>query len=168
MTDADEPEREPTARPPRGAVPDSIVGPILPEDFTPRLLVLVANGLLRREARLFRSRFGLASNDWRVLSFVALQPGVTATALAELIDVDKALVSRSVTALTEKEMIVLSDGPRGSRPLFLTPEGARMRAAMEPSAMEAYEIIQAHLSPSEIAQTNRMLRGLLADLRERE
>lgn len=157
--------REPVV--PSGAVTDVIVGPVPPEDFTPRLLVLVAGVLLKRESQLFRERFRLAANDWRVLSFVAVQPGVTATELAELIDVDKALVSRSVNTLAERRAIVLSDGPRGTRPLYLTESGVRLRAEMEPLAMEAYEIVQSVLTEQEIETSNRVLRTLLAEVRAR-
>ena len=60
-----------------------------PDNFTPRLLALLSNALVWRESNELRRRFGLGTNDWRVISVLALNPGFSATEVSEFIGVNK-------------------------------------------------------------------------------
>ncbi len=136
-----------------------------PENFTPRLLALLSNALVWRESAELRRLFGLGTNDWRVISVLALRPGASATEVSDFIAVNKAIVSKSVTTLVARELIVLLDGPRGSRPMYLTRAGAQMHAEMMPVSMRGQEIILSHLSPAEIVELNDLLRRMLDETR---
>lgn len=137
-----------------------------PENFTPRLLALLSNALVWRESNELRRRFGLGTNDWRVISALALRPGAPATEVSEFIGVNKAVVSKSVNTLVARELIVLMDGPRGSRPMYLTDAGARMHDDMLPISLRGQEIVLAHFSEEEITRLNELLRRMLIDARE--
>ena len=62
-----------------GHHPDLVTEPLSnaidPDHFTPRLLALLSNALVWRESHELRRRFGLGTNDWRVISSLALRPG---------------------------------------------------------------------------------------------
>ncbi|MFT4307644.1 MAG: MarR family winged helix-turn-helix transcriptional regulator [Microbacterium sp.] len=137
-----------------------------PENFTPRLLALLSNALVWRESNELRRRFGLGTNDWRVISVLALRPGSPATEVSEFIGVNKAVVSKSVTTLLRRGLIVLMDGPRGSRPMYLTAAGVEMHDDMLPISMRGQEIVLAHLSEAEIERLNSLLRRMLVDARQ--
>ena len=137
-----------------------------PENFTPRLLALLSNALVWRESHELRRRFGLGTNDWRVISAVAMRPGMAATDVSEFIGVNKAVVSKSVNTLVARDLIVLLDGPRGSRPMYLTRAGAEMHDDMLPISMRGQEIVLAHLTQSEIERLNELLRRMLDETRE--
>lgn len=137
-----------------------------PENFTPRLLALLSNALVWRESHELHRLFNLGTNDWRVISVVALRPGVSATEVSDFIGVNKAVVSKSVTRLQARGLIVLSDGPRGSRPMHLTRAGARMHGQMMPISLKGQEIILEGMTPSEVAELNELLRRMLARIRD--
>ncbi len=136
------------------------------EAFTPRLLALLSNALVWRESHELRRRFGLGTNDWRVIAALAVRPGSPATDVCEFIGVNKAAVSKSVNTLVARDLVVLLDGPRGSRPMYLTPAGATMHDAMYPISMRGQEIIYADLTAAEVDQLNALLRRMLEKTRD--
>lgn len=136
-----------------------------PDHFTPRLLALVSNALVWRESHELRRRYGLGTNDWRVISTLAVNPGMAATDIAAYAALNKAVVSKSVATLLERRLIVLSDGPRGSRPMYLTRAGAEMHDLMLPISLRGQEIVLSHLDGDEIARLNDLLQRLLDETR---
>lgn len=137
------------------------------ESFTPRLLSLLSNSLVWRESSILRARFGLGTNDWRVIATVAGRPGITASEISECVAMNKAIVSKSVGVLTDRRLVVQAAEETGrSRQLFLTPSGARMHDAMLPISMRGQEIILGDLTPDEVTQLNQLLRRLLGRVRE--
>lgn len=136
-----------------------------PENFTPRLLALLSNALVWRESQELLRRFDLGTNDWRVISAVSLRPGASATEVSDFIGVNKAVVSKSVNRLLGRHLIVLIDGPRGSRPMFLTREGAAMHDEMLPVSLRGQEIILDEMPAEEVVHLNELLRTMLWRLR---
>lgn len=136
-----------------------------PENFTPRLLALLSNALVWRESHEMRRRFGLGTNDWRVISVLAIRPGASATEVSEFLGVNKAVVSKSVSTLASRALIVLLEGPRGTRPMYLTRAGAQMHDDMLPISLGGQEIILGDLSSAQVAELNRLLRGMLDRMR---
>jgi DNA-binding MarR family transcriptional regulator len=136
------------------------------ENFTPRLLSLLSNSLVYRESHTLRTRFGLGTNDWRVISAIGIRPGMTASEISEFIAVNKAIVSKSVNVLTARGLIVHAEDTGRSRHLYLTAAGAQMHDAMLPTSLRGQEIILADLSAQEVTQLNQLLRRLLARVRE--
>ncbi|MCP2635689.1 MarR family winged helix-turn-helix transcriptional regulator [Microbacterium sp. HD4P20] len=137
-----------------------------PENFTPRLLALLSNALVWRESHELRRQFRLGTNDWRVISALAIRPGASATEVSEFIGVNKAVVSKSVYTLTARALITLVDGPRGSRPMYLTAAGARMHDAMLPISMSGQGIILDELTPEQTTELNALLRRMIERVRE--
>lgn len=131
------------------------------DGFTPRLLALLSNALVWRESHLLRQEFNLGTNDWRVISTLAIRPGITATDVSEFVGMNKAVVSKAVSTLVERNLIVAKDGPRGSRPLYLTHAGAEIHDAMLPISLSGEEILLEGLSKKEIAQITQLLQQLL-------
>ncbi|MFS0734756.1 MarR family winged helix-turn-helix transcriptional regulator [Microbacterium sp. 1P10UB] len=146
-------------------VTEPLPNTIDPDHFTPRLLALVSNALVWRESHELRRRYGLGTNDWRVISTLAVNPGMAATDIAAYAAMNKAVVSKSVATLLERRLIVLSDGPRGSRPMYLTTAGAEMHDLMLPISLRGQEIVLSHLDSDEIVRLNDLLQRLLDETR---
>jgi len=138
-----------------------LTGAISSGDFTPRLLALVSNALVWRESFLLRRNFDLGTNDWRVISALAIRPGATATYVSDFVGMNKAVVSKAVTTLIARDLIVPTDGPRGSRPLYLTRAGVEMHDKMKPISLKGEEIILSDLNVDEITHLNSLLTRLL-------
>jgi len=147
---------------------DAVVEPLDdfldPTNFTPRLLTLLANALVWRESHELRKSLGLGTNEWRIISALATQPGWTATDVSEFLGMNKALISKSVATLVERDLVVRVAGSRGSLHLYLTPDGAEMHHRMRPISVRGQEIVLAGLTPAEIEQLNGLLRRLLEQL----
>lgn len=131
------------------------------DGFTPRLLALVSNALVWRESQLLRQEFNLGTNDWRVISTLASRPGSTATDVSDYVGMNKAVVSKAVNTLIDRDLIVAKEGPRGSRPLFLTQAGAKMHDDMMPISLAGEEILLSDLSEEEVQQLTVLLQRLL-------
>jgi DNA-binding MarR family transcriptional regulator len=157
--------RRPHHEAPDGAVTEPLDDAISSEDFTPRLLALLSNALVWRESHELRRRFGLGTNDWRVISALAIRPGTSATDVSEFLGVNKAVVSKSMNTLLDRELILLSDGPRGSRPMYLSAAGAEMHRQMRPISLRGQEIILEGIPQREVDRLNAMLRDMLARIR---
>jgi DNA-binding MarR family transcriptional regulator len=127
---------------------------------------LLSNALVWRESQELRRQFQLGTNDWRVISALASRPGASATEVTEFLGLNKAVVSKSVNTLLERQLLLLIDGPRGSRPMYLTQAGAEMHDAMLPISMRGQEIILADLSSGDVEQLNLLLRRMLEKARE--
>lgn len=160
----------PTAAPADAAAADMVTEAldevIDPDEFTPRLLALLSNALVFRESHELRRQFKLGTNEWRVISALSLRPGMSATEVCDFLGMNKSVVSRAVTRLQLRKLIVLSDGPRGSRPLYLTRAGAEMHDRMLPVSMRGHEIISEGMTPAEVTALNQLLRGMLARIRD--
>jgi DNA-binding MarR family transcriptional regulator len=147
---------------PPDAVSEPVPDAIDSNDFTPRLISLLSNSLVWRESRILRARFGLGTNDWRVISALAIRPGATASEISEFLAMNKAIISKSVGVLTERRLIVQVEDTGRSRQLFLTPQGVVMHDAMLPISLRGQEIILGDLTEGEVVQLNHLLRRLLA------
>lgn len=89
------------------------------------LLSFAANKFTEAASNYFADRLGLGSVDWRMLLLLARLPGITAAEASKTIGVDKGTVSRSVSRLTQRELIIAGDlhANGRSRGLFFTPKG---------------------------------------------
>jgi DNA-binding MarR family transcriptional regulator len=148
-------------------LPPNVISEPIPDaidsnDFTPRLISLLSNSLVWRESRILRARFGLGTNDWRVISALAIRPGAMASEISEFLAMNKAIISKSVGVLTDRRLIVQVEDTGRSRQLFLTPQGAEMHDAMLPISLRGQEIILGDLTDEEVTQLNELLRRLLA------
>jgi DNA-binding MarR family transcriptional regulator len=159
-------DQRPGAPTPPEAVTAPLADALDPENFTPRLLALLSNALVWRESRELRRRFQLGTNDWRVISAIATRPGSSATEVSDFLVLNKAIISKSVNTLLKRNLLLLIDGPRGSRPIYLTPAGVEMHNAMLPISMSGQEIILADLSKDDIDRLNHLLRRMLDKARE--
>ncbi|PWJ54394.1 DNA-binding transcriptional regulator, MarR family [Quadrisphaera granulorum] len=135
------------------------------EEFTPRLVYLVSNALVWQESHEMRRRFGLGTNDWRVISALGWRPGLSATEVTRFLGVNKAVVSKSVAVLVDRALVALLQGPRGSRPMYLTRAGAEMHDQMVPVSHRGHELITTGLEPEQVTRLNELLREMLGQLR---
>lgn len=133
--------------------------------FTPRLVTLLSNALVWNESQALRRRFDLGTTEWRVISALAVNPGISATEVSEMSTVNKAAISRSTSTLVARGLVVLLDGPRGSRPMYLTRAGAEMHDQMLPISMRGHRMIEDELSPEEVPAFGALLRRLISTAR---
>ena len=123
-----------------------------------RLLSLAT--LLRRSANLlYRKELGLSEVEWRILAIVGDHAPLTLGALVEILGLDKGQLSRGVTTLVKRRILMRTADPQDSREVHiaLTPHGQATFEALIALALERNRELVAGLSRAEIA-------GLLAAL----
>lgn len=69
------------------------------DTYVPFFLATVNTALSRGASGIYRERFGIGITDWRVISMLAIEPGITAARVCEVVKLDKAATSRSLTSL---------------------------------------------------------------------
>lgn len=131
--------------------------------YVPAAISIIAGALLWGGSRIYRSHFGLGTNEWRVLSALSNYPGLTAASVGKELGMNKAIVSRSVATLRERRLIVLLR-ERGARRLYLTGAGRAQHDAILPIALHREKLLLAGLSESEVATFRALLAKILVDL----
>jgi len=117
--------------------------------YSPAPISVLANFLVWGGSRIYRHRFGLGTNEWRVLSGLSNIPGLTGNGLSDLLSMNKATVSKSVGVLRERGLVVRVR-EHGARRLFLTEAGRRQHDEMLPIALERERILLEALDPGEV------------------
>jgi len=111
----------------------------------------VANLLSRGAAMRYKREFGVTLWEWRTIALVGGQPGTSLKELAKMAGLDKSQVSRVVTGLTDRRLLLRStdeNDARGIR-LSLTNSGQRLYAGLIQAAAERNEAILGALTPQE-------------------
>jgi DNA-binding MarR family transcriptional regulator len=150
--------------------------PVLPSQPVRRIVragdVLVSNRLLslatllRRSANLlYRKELGLSGVEWRILAMVGDRAPLTLGALVEILGLDKGQLSRGVTALVKRRILVRSVDPLGSREVHiaLAPDGQAAFEALIALALERNRELVAGSTRGEIAALLATLDRLLAN-----
>jgi len=127
------------------------------DSYTPALLGLLNNVLVWGGSRLWHALHGVGTNEWRIISALGNHPGSTASALCDVLGINKSIASKSVNLLIDRGLIAQLGGKRGARHLYLTDEGVRVHDEILPVALERQRILQSDLSPDEIETLNALL-----------
>lgn len=136
---------------------------IIRSQYVTASISIIAGVMLWGGSHIYRSRFGLGTNEWRVLSALTNYPGFTATLVGKELGMNKAIVSRSVAILRERRLVVLLR-ERGARRLYLTGAGRAQHDAMLPIALRREELLLSGLSPQEAATFRSLITKILVDL----
>lgn len=144
-------------------VPNGLTGDELPANAEPlglslglhRLLdfniLQLANRISTDFARLYAT-FGIGIPEWRVLAVLGEQGPVTANQICQVTYMDRAIVSRAVSGLVDKNYVVRRGDASDRRRiiLHLTRGGAVLCSRIVPAARARQERLLSVLTPDEI------------------
>lgn len=165
VTDIDAGSARQTHAVPDGAITEPLEHILSTDEFVPRLLAILSNALVWRESRALRATVGLGTNDWRVLAALATNPGMSSSEVSDFLTVNKAVVSKSVNTLRDRGVIVMGEGPRGTRPLFLNAAGAELHEIMLPISESGETIILEGMTEDEVRVVTSLLQRMLDRIR---
>src|SRR3954470_16629401 len=81
-------------------------GPLVDLDrYVPALITFIANKLSRSATAFYQKRFGVNVTEWRIMSLLAIEPGIPASRICHVIGFDKGPVSRTLAALRQRGLI---------------------------------------------------------------
>jgi DNA-binding MarR family transcriptional regulator len=103
-------------------------GPTLDIDrYVPAFVTFIANKLSRSATVFYQQRFGVNITEWRIMSLLAIEPGIPASRICHVIGFDKGPVNRTLASLQRRGLIAIRTDPDDGRShaITLTPEGRR-------------------------------------------
>lgn len=123
------------------------------DSFLPYRLNVLAKRVSKALARQYEDRFGISIPEWRVLAILGREQPLSSNDIVERSQMDKAKVSRAVTALVERNILARATHPQDQRLLRLsfTAEGRALYDRVAPLALEWERELLAGLDPVERA-----------------
>jgi DNA-binding MarR family transcriptional regulator len=136
--------------------------------YVPYFLTAISNTWSRSSSRLYLELFGVGVTEWRVISQLAIEPGIAAQRICEVIGLDKGAVSRSVAALVAGGYVAeVADGRDGRRQLLeLTRRGYALHDQLIALAIARERMMLEGFTAEERAQFTGFLRRIHARLPE--
>ncbi|GAB2456402.1 hypothetical protein GCM10027082_03980 [Comamonas humi] len=116
----------------------------------------------RLVTRLCEGQYGITRREWGVLMWLAQQPGLPPSALAERLELDRARTSRAIASLLAKGLVQrhAQPGNRRQAVLQLTEAGQQLHQTLFPQIREINLRMLAPLAPADAAQLDATLAQL--------
>jgi DNA-binding MarR family transcriptional regulator len=132
--------------------------------FLPYRLSVVTNLVSRGFAERYSAEFGISIPEWRVMAVLGERAPVSSFEICGATAMDKAKVSRAVSAMIDKSLVRKAAHPEDQRllRLSLTAKGRRVYDAIIPRARELEAELMAGLGETERAQLDTLLEKLHA------
>ncbi|MCV0280501.1 MarR family winged helix-turn-helix transcriptional regulator [Pseudomonas aeruginosa] len=120
--------------------------------YVPGLLTFLANKLATGASQCYRKHFGIGVVEWRMLSMLAVENGITANRICQVIGLDKSAVSRSLQALEASGYVGSRVDPGDARrnTVSLTEAGRALHDRVLLVALERERRLLSGLSPEEV------------------
>jgi DNA-binding MarR family transcriptional regulator len=115
--------------------------------------------LTRGASRVYSRHFGISGLEWRLVSMLYEEPGVTANHVCQVVGLDKGAVSRAVAHLAGLGVLTAEAGPQGGRQRFmhLTAKGFELHDKVLVVALQREERLLAGISSDEADRLMELL-----------
>ncbi len=125
--------------------------------FASYFINVISNRLSRGSSRLYLQLYGVGIIEWRTLAWLGDHRQASVMEISQALGMDKAAISRSVTALVAKTLVRSEPVNKRQNLLVLTAEGQSLYEKILPFAVARQRVLLKKLTPDE----NRLLVGLL-------
>lgn len=133
-------------RPRPADLPDATDGPLLDLNrYVPAFITFIGNKLSNSATAFYQKNFGVNATEWRIISQLAIEPGIPASRISQVIGFDKGTVSRVLVALQKRGLLTIRSAPDDGRVHSITLT-ARGRAVHDKVIIAALEREQRLLS----------------------
>lgn len=136
------------------------------ERYVPAFVTFIANKLSRSATVFYQKRFGINVTEWRIMSLLAIEPGIPASRICHVIGFDKGPVSRTLTLMQNRDLIAIKTDPRDGRShsISLTPKGRTVHDEVIVAALERERRLLACLRKDERETLIELLKRVHANL----
>ncbi|MBC7577919.1 MAG: winged helix-turn-helix transcriptional regulator [Tardiphaga sp.] len=106
--------------------------------YVPAFVTFIANKLSRSATAFYQKRFGVNVTEWRIMSLLAIEPGIPASRICDVIGFDKGPVSRTLAGLQRLGLIKIETDHQDGRShsIALTAKGRATHDAVIGAALE--------------------------------
>ncbi|WP_407175853.1 MarR family winged helix-turn-helix transcriptional regulator [Bradyrhizobium sp. STM 3562] len=140
-------------------------GPTLDlQRYVPAFITFIANKLSNSATTFYQRNFGVNVTEWRIMSLLAIEPGIPASRICQVIGFDKGPVSRTLSVMQKRGLIAIRPDPRDGRThsISLTARGRATHDKVIVAALERERRLLSCLDKDE----QEMLIGLLRRLHD--
>ncbi|WP_321395954.1 MarR family winged helix-turn-helix transcriptional regulator [Emcibacter sp.] len=130
--------------------------------YIPYLLSSVNNVLSRGASQFYLEKFGIGIVEWRVISMLAIEPGIPAARICEVIGIDKAAASRALNQLQKLGYLVFKASKTDSRrkAWCLNTKGYKLHDRILEVALGREEKLIQDVSPEDLEIFLRVMRQM--------
>ena len=142
-------------------------GPTLDlERYVPAIITFIANKLSNSATAFYQREFGVNVTEWRIMSLLAIEPGIPASRICHVIGFDKGPVSRTLAAMEKRGLIAIRTDPNDGRThsISLTAKGRSTHDRVIVAAFERERRLLSCLSRDEQEVLIDLLRRLHENL----
>jgi len=134
--------------------------------YVPAFFTFIANKLSRSATIRYQKEFGVNVTEWRIMSLLAIEPGIPATRICQVIGFDKGPVSRTLAVMQDRRLILIRTDPADARShsITLTAKGIRTHDKVIVAAHEREQRLLSCLTASERETLIDLLRRVHANL----
>ncbi|MBR0856202.1 MarR family winged helix-turn-helix transcriptional regulator [Bradyrhizobium liaoningense] len=143
------------------------VGPTLDLDrYVPAFVTFIANKLSNSATAFYQRQFGVNVTEWRIMSLLAIEPGIPASRICHVIGFDKGPVSRTLAGLEKRGLVSIRTDPNDGRThsISLTAKGRATHDKVIVAALERERRLLSCLSKDEREVLIDLLRRLHENL----
>lgn len=83
--------------------------------YVPAFITFIANKLSNSATAFYQRNFGVNVTEWRIMSLLAIEPGIPASRICSVIGFDKGPVSRTLAAMKKRGLIAIRSDPADGR-----------------------------------------------------
>ena len=96
-------------------------GPTLDiERYVPALITFIANKLSNSATAVYQRNFAVNVTEWRIMTQLALEPGIPASRICHVIGFNKGPVSRTLAVMQRRGLITIRTDPNDGRTHSIT------------------------------------------------
>src|SRR5689334_17133051 len=142
-------------------------GPTLDLDrYVPAFVTFIANKLSNSATAFYQRQFGVNVTEWRIMSLLAIEPGIPAARICHVIGFDKGPVSRTLAGLEKRGLVAIRTDPNDGRThsISLTARGRTTHDKVIVAAFERERRLLSCLSKDEREVLIDLLRRLHENL----
>jgi DNA-binding MarR family transcriptional regulator len=85
------------------------------ERYVPAFITFIANKLSNSATAFYQENFGVNVTEWRMMSLLAIEPGIPASRICHVIGYDKGPVSRTLATLQKRGLVAIRTDPNDGR-----------------------------------------------------
>lgn len=91
-------------------------GPTLDlERYVPAFITFIANKLSNSATAFYQKNFAINVTEWRIMSLLAIEPGIPASRICKVIGFNKGPVSRTLAEMEKRGLIAIRTDPDDGR-----------------------------------------------------
>jgi DNA-binding MarR family transcriptional regulator len=130
--------------------------------YVPAIITFIANKLSNSATAFYQRNFGVNVTEWRIMSLLAIEPGIPASRICSVIGFDKGPVSRTLALMKKRGLIAIRSDPKDGRShsISLTAKGRATHDKVIVAALERERQLLSCLDKDEREMLISLLRRL--------